>query len=203
MKKQTLLLTLVALIFVSFAGCSKKEYMNVLYFTDNLNSQNEDLDVKMSDYYIKDNIYTLPVKSENETVIMRLITDENSDIGEIRVTLAKTDEKGKTRQINKNHRELYIGTVKKALKAFTYCDDETAAKIAESMKLTGLAPYTSTGEITGRKDNYYFIVFSTDFSVSFTVKNIHISPVEKTEKPESRPAFGNTTNIRTETVPLS
>ena len=202
MKKQTLLLTFVVIIFTTFAACSKKEYMNVLYFTDNLNSQTEGYDVKMSDYYVKDNIYTLPVKSENETVIMRLVTDENGDIGEIRVTLAKTDEKGKRQQISQQHRQLYNDTVRRMLRAFTYCDEETAGMISESMKLSESAPFTSTGEITSRMDNYYFIVFSTDFSVSFTVKNIHISPVEKTEKPESRPAFGNTTNIRTETVPL-
>ena len=202
MKKQLPLLLFSIIMLLTLSGCSEKEYMNILYFTDNLNSQNEKTEIQMSDYYVKDNIYSLPVMNENEAVILRAVTDGNGDIGEIRVTLSKVDEKGAKKQISQELTDLYKDTVKRVLKAYTYYDEETTGMIISSMKLDKEAPYTSTGEITSRMDNYFFIVFSTDIAVSFTVKNVHISPVEKTEKPESRPAFGNTTNIRTETVPL-
>ena len=99
LKKPISVMLVLAVMCVVLTGCSKKEYMNIAYFTDNLNSNKQEAKVQMSDYYIKDNIYTLPVARENKTVIMRAVTDENGDIGEIRVTVAKTDEKGKKTKI--------------------------------------------------------------------------------------------------------
>lgn len=200
--KKSLCFMLAFMVLVFLSGCSKAEYMDMLYFTDNLNCDKIGSKVQMSDYFVKDNIYTLPIKKDGNTVIIRAVTDVNGDIGEIRVTMAKTDEKGQTVNTDGSQRALFCDTVKRVLAAYAYTDAEVSDNIVQAMKLDSPAPYTSVGEITGRRDNYYFVLFSTDIAVSFTVKNIHISPVEKTQKPESRPAFGNTTNIRTETVPL-
>lgn len=202
MKKASVFILCLSLITGIITGCTKNEFIEITRFTDNMNSQKTGQKIELSSYIIQNNIYSLPFNENGESVLLRLVTDENGYIEEIRLTLSKVDENGGSSPVNEKRKALFLSTLKRASLAYTYFDETENESIINSMKLDNTSTYAPSGELTLEKGNFYFVYFSTDLACQFTIYNIHLHPIEKTEKPESKPAFGNTTNIRTETVPL-
>lgn len=202
MKKTAVLLILVSLMTGIISGCSKNEFMNILRFTDNLNLQKTGDEISLADYIIQDKIYSVPFCEGEERVLLRLVTLEGGDIEEVRMTVAKVDEKGKATPVTEQRKNLFTSSVKRVIMAYTYFSEAETQEVIDGMKLNEINSFSQTGELTFSKGNFHFIYYSTGLASQFMIFNIHLHPIEKTEKPVSRPAFGATTNIRTETVPL-
>lgn len=202
MKKTAVLLICISLMTGIVSGCSKNEFMDVSRFTDNLNAQKTGTEISLSAYIIQDGIYSLPFYDGEESVLLRLVTQDIGNIEEVRVTVGKVDENGNSAPVTEQRKSLFISSIKRAITAYTYFSREETDLIIESMKLNETNSYTQTGELTVSKGNFHFVYYSTSLASQFMIYNIHLHPIEKTEKPVSRPAYGNTTNIRTETVPL-
>ena len=69
------------------------------------------------------------------------------------------------------------------------------------MQLYEKKSYEYKGELTKTKDNFHFMYHSASLGSEFIIYNTYLKCVPETEKPESRPMYGDTTKIRTETVP--
>lgn len=202
MKKTAVLLICISLMTGIISGCSKNEFMDISRFTDNLNSQKTGTEISLSSYIIQNGVYSLPIYDGEESTLIRLVTQDGGNIEEIRLTIGKIDEEGNVSDVTDKRRNLFVSSIKRAIKAYTYFSEEETDQIIEAMKLNETNSYTQTGELTLSKGNFHFVYYSTDLAIQFMIYNIHLLPIEKTEKPVSRPVYGNTTNIRTETVPL-
>ncbi len=202
MKKTAVLLICISLMTGIISGCSKNEFMDISRFTDNLNSQKTGTEISLSSYIIQNGVYSLPIYDGEESTLIRLVTQDGGNIEEIRLTIGKIDEEGNVSDVTDKRRNLFVSSIKRAIKAYTYFSEEETDQIIEAMKLNETNSYTQTGELTLSKGNFHFVYYSTDLAIQFMIYNIHLHPIEKTEKPVSRPVYGNTTNIRTETVPL-
>ncbi len=202
MKRMSAVFVCVSIFLGALSGCSKDEFVNVLRFTDNLNGITEKDYIEMTGYTIQNGTYYLPLNENGETVLMALETEEQGYIDEIRLTVQKVNEKGEKDSVTELRKNLFVSSVVKAVMAYTYFSSEKAESIVKEMKLTEISSYMSAGEVTHSEGNFHFVYYSMDLCSMFMIYNIHLHPIEKTEKPISRPAFGHTTNIRTETVPL-
>lgn len=203
MKKTAILILCLSLITGIITGCSKDEFMEITRFTDNLNAQKTGDEIELSSYIIQNETYSLPFFDGKESVLLRLVQGEEGYIEEIRITAAKVDEQGNNSPVTDKGKNLFTSSIKRTVMAYTYFTEEETDKIISDMKLNALSSYNTTGELTLGKGNFYFVYYSADLASMFMIYNIHLHPIEKTEKPESKPAFGNTTNIRTQTVPLN
>lgn len=202
MKRISALLLCLSIIVGSISACSREEFINVLRFTDNLNKYSADGKIELNSYIVENNIWSLPFFDGAESVLLRLVTDENGYIEHMRITVSKVNEKGESSPVNEARKKLFLSTLKKSVMAYTWFSEEETEKLIEKMSLNNLSSYGKEGELNLNIGNFRFVYYSVGLCSVFTVYNIHLHPTEKTEKPESKPAFGNTTNIRTETVPL-
>ncbi len=202
MKKISVFLMCLSIIVGSITACSKEEFINVLSFTDNFNKYSVEQEIELTGYIIENNIWSMPFTDGTEAVLLRLVTDENGYIEHLRITLSKVDEEGKRSTVNEKRKNLFLSTVKKSVMAYTWFSEKEADDIIEKMNLDNLSSYKKEGELNTDIGSFRFVYYSVGLCSVFSVYNIHLHPTEKTEKPESKPAFGNTTNIRTETVPL-
>lgn len=202
MKKISVLIMCLSIIVGSISACSKEEFINVLRFTDNFNKYSADEKIELTSYITENNIWSLPFSSVEEEVLLSLVTDDKGYIDQVRITVPKVDEEGKKSPVNETRKKLFLSILKNSLMAYTWFSDTQAEELIEKMSLNNISSYSKEGELNYNSGNFRFVYYSIGLCSVFTVYNIHLHPTEKTEKPESRPAFGNTTNIRTETVPL-
>ncbi len=203
MKKTAVIIICISLVTAMLTGCSKDEFMQIVRFTDNMNSVMEPEErISLSSYLLQNSTYYLPIDENGESVILALEEGDSGYIEKIRITAAKTDEQGNACPFTEERKNLFISAVNRAIRAYAYYSEEETENIIKDMRLDSLSTYKSEGELTLEKGNYYFVYYSTDIASMFMIFNVHLHPVEKTQKPESKPFFGNTTNIRTETVPL-
>ncbi len=202
MKRISALIMCLSIIVGSISACSKEEFINVLRFTDNFNKCSVDENIELTSYITENNIWVLPFSFGDEEVLLSLVTDDKGYIEQVRITVPKVDEKGKGSPVNEVRKNLFLSTIKKSVMAYTWFSEAEAEEIIEKMSLNSISSYKKEGELNFNKGNFRFVYYSVSLCSVFSVYNIHLHPTEKTEKPESKPAFGNTTNIRTETVPL-
>ncbi len=202
MKRISALIMCLSIIVGSISACSKEEFINVLRFTDNFNKYFSDKKIELTTYIVENNIWSLPFYDGTESVLLRLVTDDNGYVEHMRITVAKVDEKGGSSPVNEVRKNLFLSTLKKSVMAYTWFSEDEVEEVIEKMNLGDISSYGKEGELNLNIGNFRFVYYSVEPCSVFSVYNIHLHPTEKTEKPESKPAFGNTTNIRTETVPL-
>lgn len=197
MKK--LFCVLFAAVFVfGFSACSKNTFMDISAFTDYYNRAAGERTVKLSDYLYRDGAYSLVFERDGEQVLLTLETDSDDKINEIRLMIPKVDNKGNEKQISGLGKELFTGTLSRVIQAFTLYGEAESENIINEMKLSELSTFNSIGELTLTKDEWHFVYYGTQISSSFMIYNIHLHPIAKTQKPESKPAFGNTAHTREE-----
>ena len=62
--------------------------------------------------------------------------------------------------------------------------------------------YSRQGELYKIDEKFSFVYYSDSFVCDFIISDTYLVEEENTEKPVSKPLYGNTTNIRGETEPL-
>lgn len=202
MKKQITLFAVFTVLTSVLTGCTGDEFMGISAFTESFNSFFLTQDISLSSYMIQKELYSVQLSDGEESVLLTAVTQDSGYIEEVRITASKIDSKGLESPVNEKRKALFISAVEAAVKAFTYCDDEQIQSVIREMRLNEAAVYSATGEKTTERGYFHLVYYSTELVSMLRIFNIHLHPTETTDKPESRPAFGNTTNIRTETVPL-
>ena len=82
----------------------------------------------------------------------------------------------------------------------TYCGFDSC-DVIDSFGLNSADTLAKNGELTIRKDNYYFIYYSTSIISEFIIHNTYLKEIETTHKPESKPYFGEDFVIKDKETP--
>ncbi len=143
-----------------------------------------------------DSVYISYLDFEESTIMLKLTEDENTFISSIEIYLPKTDSSGNRKSITENQIAQFFSLAADITVAFLDINYHEAEDIISALRLKEKTPYTSTGEITLTKDNYRFVFFSTDIGCELVITDTFIKEIETTHKPESKPAFWETTRIR-------
>ncbi len=194
MKK--LFLSLLMLCFFAFTACVHTESVNLLHFTDNLNSSYGYEKVRLSDYLIKDDEYILFLEEADTEFLLTLCRGDKDKIKKFRLTISKTDNTGKPKAISDNEAELFYENALHILSAYSLyekkdCEDILCQLLPESGK-----DYSKTGELTAAWNNFSLVFYSNELCCQFFVTDNYLEEPEETSKPVSRPIYGQTANIR-------
>lgn len=198
MKKKLALITALLLLILSFGACSKDSFMDVYGFTHYYNRITTDDEIAMEDYLIRNSTYSLVLGDEREEVHLALVSGEKGKIEEIRLLAAKVDEEGNKTGISEEKREFFCSRLRELLIAYTLLPESECDAVIKDMKLDNLTSFTSEGELTKTLGDWHTVYYSNGLASVFMIYNIHLRPVEKTEKPLSKPDFGNTAYTRKE-----
>lgn len=204
MNKRIFKFAAIIMIFSLLTACSSESFMDLSIFVRLYGDEDE---IEIEDFYVEKDeegnyIFYTFFEEENSTVMLKLICDIENKIDEVRIYLPKTDENGNEKAVATDDICLFTEVVASSIKAYTYYSDEETESILKEMCLYDKKAYSDEGELTKTKGNFYFIYLSSHLGSEVMIYNTYLKTIEETEKPESRPLYGETTNIRQDTVPL-
>lgn len=141
-------------------------------------------------------------KDENESkkILVTLLENENRKLFECRITMAKINGGQKT-EFTADDRERFFSVCAKALRALSSFDEEKARNALIQLGIDNEDFFIKNVEQTFKTDEYFLVSIGNDVAAEVIISNTYLKKIEETEKPESKPVFGETTKIRTETVP--
>ncbi len=195
MKKITCFLLCLVTAFM-LSGCSKDNFMDVYGFTNYYNRITSDGELSLEDYLCYDRTYSTVLTKETTRLHLALEESEKGKIEEIRLLIAKTDEKGNKTPVSEAQRIYFCDRLTDVLGAYTDFTSEECKEIIKEMSLHKLTTFSAEGELTMTKRDWHMVYYSNALASVFMIFNIHLHPVEKTEKPVSKPDFGNTAYTR-------
>ncbi len=204
MKRILFKLTVCIMFFSLFTACSSERFMDLSIFV-RLYGQEEELEIE--DFFAEKDengnlIFYTFFEEDNSTVMLKLICNNENKIDEVRIYLPKTDENGYEKAVTTEDISLFTEVASASIKAYTYFGENEAESILKEMCLYDKKSYSDEGELTKTKGNFYFVYLSSYLGSEVMIYNTYLKKVEETEKPESRPLYGETTNMREETAPL-
>ena len=161
----------------------------------------EKLDYKSIYTYIDENetVFETFFGEDEPEIVLKLIVN-NDRINSVRIAMAKIDQNGNAKVPSSKTITDFIEAAKNAIQAFCGFDKSTAEALLTEFQLYDIESYNKKGELTKTQDSFYFLYYSDSIVCDMIITNTYLKETEKTEKPESKPAFGNTTKLRTETA---
>ncbi|MBQ9913338.1 MAG: hypothetical protein IJO73_03815 [Clostridia bacterium] len=202
MKTKTPKLAIIIMLFILLTGCVRDEFMDLYGFSDRFSCS----ELTPEDFYTektedgKNAFFTY--FSKGSTVIMlKLICSDDNKTDEVRIYIPKYDENANNKAITAEDISFFIGITSSALRAFTGWNETVCEDITDRMCLYDRSSYEKEGELTMTRENFHIVYHSASIGSEFIIYNTFLTEVPVTEKPESKPVYGDTTKIRTETVP--
>ncbi len=202
MKKTIARLLCLLITLVSASGCAREEFMDLYGFTERFAYEK----LSVEDFYFEeskddDSYYYTFFEKDNPKVMLKLLCTENNKISQVRIYLPKYDENAHKKNVSTEEILLFVNVADSSICALTGWSESQSHSIAEEMLLYEKSTYEKDGELTKTKGNFHFVYHSALLGSEFIIYNTYLVDVPQTEKPESRPLYGDTTKIRTETVP--
>ncbi len=204
MKKTIIKLSALLMIFSILTACSKNQFMDLSGFIFGFNRVSDE-EIEFEDIYSYtdegDGVFEIFFDEDEPGVVMKLIT-ENDRIKQIRIAIAKVDGNGHLIAPSTETVRDFIEIAESAMRAYCSYEKEKAESILENFGLYNIENYRKEGELTLNEGDFSFVYYSDSFVCDFMISNVFLHKTETTEKPQSKPAYGNTTNVRGETTPL-
>lgn len=195
-----IILSISATLLIS--ACAREEFIDLSGFSKAFDYQS----LSPESFYVEESgenlAYFTFFHREKSAVMLKLISEKNNKISEIRIYLPKYDENASKRKVASNDIYLFTEVSLSALKAFTGYSEEISEIILSELQLYKIEAYKNKGELTKAKENYYFVYHSSNLGCELVITDTYLKDIPETEKPESRPMFGDIPDLRTETVPL-
>lgn len=204
MQKTIIKFSALLLIFSILTACSKNQFMDLSGFIYNFNRVSDEEIEFEGVYSYPDNsgvVYEIFFDDDEPDVVMKLIS-ENGRIKQIRIAIAKIDENGNPFSPSVETISNFLKITESSIRAYCGVEKEKAESIIRSFGLYNKESFGKEGELTLNEGEFRFIYYSDSFVCDFMISNNFLHITEPTEKPQSKPAYGNTTNIRGETTPL-
>lgn len=204
MQKNIIRFSALLLIFSILTACSKNQFMDLSGFVHSFNHVSEEKIEFEKFYSYSDNgdtVYEIFFGDDEPAVVMKLLS-ENGRIKQIRIAMAKVDTNGNPITPAAETINDFLNITEGVIRAYCSIEKEKAQSILKSFGLYNVENYGKKGELILSEAEYRFIYYSDSLICDFMLSNNFLYTTEPTEKPQSKPVYGNTTNIRGETVPL-
>lgn len=192
-------LILCFFVMLTLVSCGKNELVDISGFIDNYNKLSS-TSLDLTDFIIQKNpeVSYTAVLSENGCNIL-LSASQKSDKKMQSCKIALTKEIGSVP--TKDEQVAFNSVIIKAMTA--YCDFTTAEcnDVINSFGLIASDFLSKNGELTLKKDNYFFIYYSTPIISEFIIHNTYLKEIETTHKPENKPYYGEDFVIKDKETP--
>lgn len=204
MKKTIIKLSALLLMFSVLSACSKNQFMDLGGFVYAFNRVSDE-EIEFEDIYSyndeNEGVFEIFFDEDEPDVVMKLIT-ENDRIKQIRIAIAKIDAKAQPVIPSTETVRDFIEITESAVRAYCSYEKSEAESVLRNFGLYNMENYIKEGELTLNEGDFSFVYYSDSFVCDFMISNVFLHKIEATEKPQSKPAYGNTTNVRGETTPL-
>ncbi len=204
MKKTIIKLSALLLIFSVLSACSKNQFMDLGGFVYAFNRASDE-EIEFEDIYSyndeNEGAFEIFFDEDEPDVVMKLIT-ENDRIKQIRIAIAKIDGTGKAVIPTAEAISKFIEITESAIGAYCSYEKNEAESVLRNFGLYNMENYRKEGELNLSEGDFNFVYYSDSLVCDFMISNVFLHKIEATEKPQSKPAYGNTTNVRGETTPL-
>ena len=199
MKKIFFILSAVFLSLCLLTSCARGRSRDLSTFVSCFSYR----ELSVEDFYREkdNNIYYTFLNENDSSVMIKILCNDENIIEQVRVFLPKADSNAKKKEISTRDISLFVPVVSSCLTAYTSCNTDDGEKILREMFLYDKNTYHKKGELTKNQNSFHYSYLSSSLGCEFTVTDTYLMKIEETRKPESRPAFGDTTNIRTQTAP--
>ena len=186
-------------IILTFASCGKSDFMNLYAFTENYNDISESK-LKLSDFYFQDKqnpAYTAVLGSSGSEVLLSLKSEKSDIIEEVSLSIIKDKSKQPSDIQIEAFRMILIDVLK------TYCSyvDSTAQDIITSFGFDDYKTFIKEGELILKRENFYFVYYSTQLISQVKIYNTYLHKIEVTEKPVSKPYYAEDFIVKEKETP--
>ena len=180
-------ISLCFFIMLFFVSCGNSEFMNLYAFTENYNEVSESK-IYLTDFYFENPqnpSYTAVLGSYGKEVLLNLKSEKSDIIEEVSLSIIKENDNPPDNIQIESFRKILINT----LRAYCSYDDIAAYNLIHTFGLDDKQTYIKEGELTLKKDNFYFVYYSTPIISQIKIYNTYLHKIEVTEKPASKPYY--------------
>ena len=167
MKISIIKLSVLLLSFSLFTACSQSRFMDLGGFVYNFNRVSDE-EIDFEDVYIyndeNDSVYEI-FFGETE-VVLKLIA-EADQIKQVRIAMAKVNEKGEAVNIDVETIRIFIKTAENTIRAWCSFDEEKEKALMNEFSLYEKDTYSKRGELYKTEDKFSFVYYSDSFVCDF------------------------------------
>ena len=185
---KALKLGLCFFIMLILTACTDGKLKNLTSFIDSYNNI-ADVQLDIEDFFFIDgseNALRAFISNGERQIVLSLKEDENDKIESVKLTLPKGNG---TLPTNEGC-NFFCRVLTHALMTYCSYDEETAMEVINAFELHNSSTIYKQGELTLKKDNYYFVYYSNEVASDVMIYNTYLHTVEITEKPVSKPYYG-------------
>ena len=189
-------LLLCFFVIFTLASCGKNELIDLSGFLENYN-ETASQSLELSDFIMQktpDVSYTAVVCENGCNILLSLCEGADRKIQTCKIALVKENGSVPTT----DEMLAFNSVINDVMTA--YCGFDSSVVI-NSFGLNSVDALAKNGELTLRKDNYYFVYYSTLVISEFIIHNTYLKEIETTHKPESKPYFGEDFVIKDKETP--
>lgn len=186
-------------IIFTLVSCNKTELMDLSGFIHNYNIVSDN-DLTLTDFIIQkdiDIVYTAVLSESGHNILLSVSQGSDHKIKYCKIALIKEDSSVAT----KEQATEFYNVIIDVMLAYSNYDIQTIHSIADNFHLSNTEALTKNGELTLNKDNFYFVYYSTDIISQFMIYNTYSQEIEPTEKPVSKPYYGEDFIIKDKETP--
>ena len=135
---------------------------------------------------------------------LRLICTEDGAVAQCRVILQRMNADGSVWPVTAARVGAFCALAEQVCAALEEISPEQTEALFQTLRLREMSAYAALGSSDSLRDpGFTARLVNQNAETVLELSNRWLSPQEEKQTPESVPAFDATTNIRTETVPLS
>ena len=186
-------------IMFTLVSCSKNELMDLSGFIHNYNNIS-DYDLSLTDFIIQrdsDIVYTAVLPESHQNLLLSICLGSDNKIKSCKIALIKEDGSVPTNE----EATAFYSEIIDVMTSYCNLDALLCREIADNFNLSQTETLTKNGELTLKSENFYFVYYSTDIISQFNIYNTYIEKIEPTEKPVSKPYFGEDFIIKDKETP--
>lgn len=175
-------------ILLSLTACTDGKLKNLTSFIDSYNHFAEEKLTIENFFFQNGSEDTLRaiIGTEEYKFILSLKEDKNSKIKSVKLSMPKTDNA----HLKIETTEAFCRVLSHALMAYCSYNQSQANEVADAFALHNPETLYKQGELTMKKGNFYFVYYSDETSSEVMIYNTYLHTIEPTEKPVSRPYYG-------------
>ncbi len=180
---KTLKISLCFFLVFLFAACSKGEFRSLSSFVSSYNETSNEK-ISLTDFIISsDDTYAAFLRGN---VLLSLKEGDSGKTEQCKVIITKSPG-----TLPKSEdTEYFRAVLTHALIAYCSYEKETAEEIIKSFGLFSGDTFMKSGELTLKRENFYFVYYSDEVTNQLTVYNTYLKKIEETSKPVSKPYYG-------------
>lgn len=193
---KALKISLCFFIVFLFASCSGSEFHNLSSFISAYNKASSE-EISFSDFIfssVETDTYTAFLGDNKNSVLLSLKENSTQKIENCSVILTKSPGTLPSESQIAQFRKVLIST----LAAYCTLSHDSANEIISAFGLDVDETFMKSGELTLKRENYYFVYYSDEITNRVVISNTYLKKPEETSKPVSRPYYGEDFAEKTE-----